>query len=92
MGDVNAAGQRHGIVYAAGANDYRSPDCCRDRRTLREYTSIAAPGKGSNTDPKHLDRIAFLRIALPAISKALASVTSRAQVSLVTDYLVPIQF
>lgn len=60
---------------------------------LREYTSVAAPGDDRTPIQKHLDRMTFLRSALPALSKltGIPADKIKLQSALVTDYLVPMQ-
>ena len=97
MGDVDvlAWDKDTGIVYATECKRLLFARTVAEiGERLQEYTSIAAPGEDRTPIQKHLDRIAFLRTALPAISKTTGIPADEIVLrsALVTDYLVPMQF
>lgn len=97
MGDVDALAWNKdtGIVYATECKRLLFARTVAEiGERLQEYTSVAAPGQDRTPIQKHLDRIAFLRAALHAISKATGIPTGKIVLrsALVTDYLVPMQF
>jgi hypothetical protein len=97
MGDVDALAwdTNTGIVYATECKRLLFARTVAEiGERLQEYTSIAAPGEDRTPIQKHLDRIAFLRNAPPAISKVTGIPVGKIVLrsALVTDYLVPMQF
>jgi hypothetical protein len=97
MGDVDAFAwdRESGVIYATECKRLLFARTVAEvRERLQEYTSIAVPGDDRTPIQKHLDRMAFLRSALPAISKMTGIPAEKIIVrsGLVTDYLVPMQF
>jgi hypothetical protein len=97
LGDVDALAwnPKHEVVYAAECKRLlfaRTVGEVGER--LREYTSVATRGGDRTPIQKHLDRMTFLRSALPALSKltGIAADKIKLRSALVTDYLVPMQF
>ncbi len=97
MGDVDAFAwdPKSGVVYATECKRLLFARTVAEvGERLQEYTSIAAPGDDRTPIQKHLDRMTFLRSALPAISKLTGIPADKVVLrsALVTDYLVPMQF
>jgi hypothetical protein len=97
MGDVDA------LAWNQGTGIFFATECKRllFARTvaeigerLQEYTVVAAPGEDRTPIQKHVDRIAFLRNARPALSRVTGIPADKIVLrsALVTDYLVPMQF
>lgn len=61
---------------------------------LQEYASLSKRDDPRTPIQKHVDRVAFLKAALPAISKLTGILENKITLrsALVTDYLVPMQF
>ncbi len=97
LGDIDALAWQSdtGVVYAAECKRLlfaRTVGEVGER--LREYTSVAAPSDNRTPIQKHLDRMTFLRSALPALAKVTGIPAGKIilRSALVTDYLVPMQF
>jgi hypothetical protein len=97
MGDVDALAWHvgSGVVYATECKRLLFARTVAEvGERLQEYTTIAAPGEDRTPIQKHLDRLTFLRSALPGIAKLTGIPANEIKIrsALVTDDLVPMQF
>lgn len=97
MGDIDALAwnQDSGTVFATECKRLLFARTVAEiGERLQEYTVVAAPGEDRTPIQKHLDRMTFLRNALPALSRVTGIPADKIilRSALVTDYLVPMQF
>lgn len=97
LGDVDAFAwdAESGVIYATECKRLMFARTVAEvGERLQEYTSVAAEGEERTPIQKHVDRMNFLRSALPAVSKMTGIPLGRIilRSALVTDHLVPMQF